>query len=460
MVKKKTKKQVIHLSEFLGGDAPAAAPTQPSWGDTPEEAYDAGPKVDLSSLPSAPRAQREGSFDPSKIPRQPPYTAYVGNLPFDTEDEDVIDMFQKGTVKDVRLLKEADTGRFKGYGYVEFETAEGLIGALSINEKVVRGRPIKVDVASQAGGGGGDNQKWGNVRDRDGKEREPYEDKTSDDWRRDRIVQSDEPPERGNYGRRDDRGGDRGFDRDDRRGGGEDTFSRSDFGSKMNDAPKEAYKPRFSGHDDRGPQEKSGGLEWGRSGDQGDREERRDDRRGGDRDRGGDRGGDRGAWERGGDRGGDRQSRDGGGERREGGAFRRSDAPREESPPRGPRTKLNLAARTKPMPDLPPVKKSEPESDRRGTPEGRENKAEVKPREPKANPFGAAKPADTNAWRSNRAEKQGSTGPIYTAPRDTYIAPKGPAVPANAIVSNQKTDELVIQDTNKFMLLDDEDASD
>lgn len=142
-------------------------------------------------------------------------------------------------------MKEPDTGRFKGYGYVEFETAEGLIGALSINEKVVRGRPIKVDVASQAGQDrGGDNQKWGNVRDRDGKEREPYEDKTSDDWRRDRIVQSDEPPER-NYGRRDnDRDGDRrgGYDRDDRRGGGEDTFSRSDFGSKMNDAPKEAYK--------------------------------------------------------------------------------------------------------------------------------------------------------------------------------------------------------------------------
>ena len=37
MVKKKTKKQVIHLSEFLGGDAPAAAAPQPSWGDTPEE---------------------------------------------------------------------------------------------------------------------------------------------------------------------------------------------------------------------------------------------------------------------------------------------------------------------------------------------------------------------------------------------------------------------------------------
>ena len=55
-------------------------------------------RVDISSLPSAPRAQREGSFDPSKVPRNPPFTAYVGNLPFDTEDDDVDKMFARNTV--------------------------------------------------------------------------------------------------------------------------------------------------------------------------------------------------------------------------------------------------------------------------------------------------------------------------------------------------------------------------
>ena len=61
-------------------------------------------KVDISSLPSAPRAQREGSFDPSKVPRSPPFTAYVGNLPFDTEDEDVTKMFVKNTVHHFIML--------------------------------------------------------------------------------------------------------------------------------------------------------------------------------------------------------------------------------------------------------------------------------------------------------------------------------------------------------------------
>ena len=51
----------------------------------------------------------------------------------------------------MRLLKDKETGHFKGFGYVEFETAEGLIEALKMNEKMIRGRPIKIDVATTAG---------------------------------------------------------------------------------------------------------------------------------------------------------------------------------------------------------------------------------------------------------------------------------------------------------------------
>ena len=66
----------------------------------------ASTRVDISSLPSAPRAQREGSFDPSRVPRSPPFTAYVGNLPFDTEDDDVIQMFARNTVRIVNITSE------------------------------------------------------------------------------------------------------------------------------------------------------------------------------------------------------------------------------------------------------------------------------------------------------------------------------------------------------------------
>ena len=82
----------------------------------------ASTKIDISSLPSAPRAQREGSFDPSRVPRSPPFTAYVGNLPFDTEDDDVINMLARNTVRIVNISSEISVTVHNG----AFWTALGL----------------------------------------------------------------------------------------------------------------------------------------------------------------------------------------------------------------------------------------------------------------------------------------------------------------------------------------------
>ena len=52
------------------------------------------PAVDLSKLPSAPRASRGVEIDYSRLPSQPPYTAFVGNLPFDVTEEDIRNLFR------------------------------------------------------------------------------------------------------------------------------------------------------------------------------------------------------------------------------------------------------------------------------------------------------------------------------------------------------------------------------
>ena len=44
-------------------------------------------------LPTAPRAARGANVDESKIPNNPPYTAYIANLPYDIESEDIIKFF-------------------------------------------------------------------------------------------------------------------------------------------------------------------------------------------------------------------------------------------------------------------------------------------------------------------------------------------------------------------------------
>ena len=84
--------------------------------------------------------------------------------------------------------------------------------------------------------------RWERDRSNDDRERKPYVDTTSDDWRRDAKPQDDGPPERRRYDdgdrpRRQFNGGER-RPRDD----AFDNFSRADFGTKQNDEAKEPYR--------------------------------------------------------------------------------------------------------------------------------------------------------------------------------------------------------------------------
>ena len=75
-------------------------------------------------------------MDEERVPKNPPYTAYVGNLPYEVSEEDIKKFFSKLTVKYVRLPKDADSSRMKGFGYAEFATRDELIDALSMNNEV------------------------------------------------------------------------------------------------------------------------------------------------------------------------------------------------------------------------------------------------------------------------------------------------------------------------------------
>ncbi len=88
---------------------------------------------------------------------------YVGNLSYDTSEGDLEAMFgQAGVVKSVQVIKDRDTGRSKGFGFVEMSSQEEAEKAISMfNGREVSGRALTVNMArpreerAPGGGGGG-----------------------------------------------------------------------------------------------------------------------------------------------------------------------------------------------------------------------------------------------------------------------------------------------------------------
>jgi RNA recognition motif-containing protein len=87
---------------------------------------------------------------------------FVGNLSFDTTENDLQDAFAAhGTVVEANLMMDRATGRPRGFGFVTMSTAEEAQKAIeALNGKSVGGRALTVNVAKPreerpAGGGGG-----------------------------------------------------------------------------------------------------------------------------------------------------------------------------------------------------------------------------------------------------------------------------------------------------------------
>ena len=74
---------------------------------------------------------------------------YVGNLSYDMNESDLSQLFEPyGTVVSAAIITDRDTGRSKGFGFVEMDSAEAADAAIgSLNEQVVGGRPLTVNEA-------------------------------------------------------------------------------------------------------------------------------------------------------------------------------------------------------------------------------------------------------------------------------------------------------------------------
>nr|CAG8586442.1 1677_t:CDS:10 [Entrophospora candida] len=212
--------------------------------------------------PREPRFPGRSDRPPQPLPTSPPYTAHLGNLPYDLTETDVSKFFVDTNIATIRILRDKDE-KPKGFGYVEFKDLESLSKALDMTGENLSNRPIRVSVA------------------------EPREDRTAGEWRRSspRETPSSSPRnerfnsadrygykednrwgndrggfrDRGNthYGHRGGSGGDRGGDRGDRGGDRGDRGSdRGDRGSDRGDRGSD----RGDRNSDRGDRGDRGGF--------------------------------------------------------------------------------------------------------------------------------------------------------------------------------------------------------
>jgi RNA recognition motif-containing protein len=92
---------------------------------------------------------------------------YVGNLSFDTSSSDLEQIFGEfGTVESATVVEDRDTGRSRGFGFVELSSnEEGQNAIEQLNGKEVSGRQLTVNEAkpreNRSGGGGGGRGGYG-----------------------------------------------------------------------------------------------------------------------------------------------------------------------------------------------------------------------------------------------------------------------------------------------------------
>jgi RNA recognition motif-containing protein len=90
-------------------------------------------------------------------------TLYVGNLPFSATEAEVRSLFeQHGTVEAVKIISDRETGRPRGFGFVDMPSSDAQAAIEQMNGFEMNGRQLRVNEARERaprpprGGGGGD----------------------------------------------------------------------------------------------------------------------------------------------------------------------------------------------------------------------------------------------------------------------------------------------------------------
>jgi RNA recognition motif-containing protein len=86
---------------------------------------------------------------------------YVGNLPFTATEDAVRALFAPhGTVEKLNLINDRETGRPRGFGFVEMSSADATRAMQALNGKDFDGRALKINEAQERTSGGGGSSRY------------------------------------------------------------------------------------------------------------------------------------------------------------------------------------------------------------------------------------------------------------------------------------------------------------
>ena len=81
---------------------------------------------------------------------------YVGNLPWSTTEDDLRELFSSiGETYSVAVITDRETGRSRGFGFVEMSDDDGKSAISQLDGKDFNGRPLRINEALDKRGGGG-----------------------------------------------------------------------------------------------------------------------------------------------------------------------------------------------------------------------------------------------------------------------------------------------------------------
>ena len=77
-------------------------------------------------------------------------TIYVGNLPFNATEQDVKALFERhGKVESVKLINDRETGKPRGFGFVDMAQADAQAAIQALNGQQLGGRPLRINEAQE-----------------------------------------------------------------------------------------------------------------------------------------------------------------------------------------------------------------------------------------------------------------------------------------------------------------------